>query len=89
MRTVRVCRQGKTQAAGAVRLMPDVQEAEIQAKEEAVKTRNFSTDIMKESRRSRKQDASRNSFVKMSLGLTSPGMWHRSTSLAWMLLRTA
>ena len=53
---------------------PDVQDAEIQADEEATKERNLSADIMKESRRVRKRDASRSSLVKMSLGLISPGM---------------
>ena len=69
--------------------MPDVQEAEIQADEEATKERNRSADIMKESRRTRKREASRSSLVKMSLGLISPGMCRRSISREMMLSRTA
>ena len=69
--------------------MPDTQEADIHAVEDAMKEQNFSADIMKESRRVRKQLASRSSLAKMSLGLISPGMWRRSTSLEMMLSRTA
>ena len=68
------CIQSKAQAAGGVRQMPDTQEADIHTEEDTIKVRNFSADIMKESRRLRKREASRNSLVKMSLGLISPGM---------------
>ena len=54
--------------------MPDTQEADIQTEEDTMKVRNFSADIMKESRRVRKREASCISLVKMSLGLMSPGM---------------
>ena len=77
--------QREAEAVGDTMRKPNSQEADIQTKEDATKARNFSADIMKESRRVRKQEASRNSLVKMSLGLMSPGMWQRSTSFAWML----
>ena len=80
-----VTRVGRVQVVVGVRQIPDTQEADAQTEEDATKVRNFSADIMKESRRIWKREASRNSLVKMSLGLMSPGMWQRSISLAWML----
>ena len=62
--------------------IPFVQDAEIQADDEDTNVRNLAADIMKESRSSLKRVASRSSFVKMSLGLMSPGMCRMSTSFA-------
>ena len=62
------------QAGDAVKLTPDTQDDEIHAEDEVRKVRKDSTDIMKDSRSSRKCDPSRISLVKMSLGLMFPGM---------------
>ena len=69
--------------------MPETHEAEIQAEDDVTKVRKDSADIMNESRSIRKWAPSRISLVKISLGLTAPGTWYKSTSLAWMLSRTA
>ena len=54
--------------------MPETQDAEIQAEEDVTKVRKDSADIMKESRSIQKWAPSRIFLVKMSLGLTAPGM---------------
>ena len=54
--------------------MPETHEAEIQAEDDVTKVRKDSADIMNESRSIRKWAPSRISLVKMSLGLTAPGM---------------
>ena len=60
--------------SGGVRSKPETHEAEIQAEDDVTKVRKDSADIMKESRSIRNWAPSRIFLVKMSLGLTAPGM---------------
>ena len=53
--TASIVTDQRAQVCGGERETPDVQDADIQADEEATKERNCSADIMKESRRVRKR----------------------------------